>query len=129
MSALFDYTSAQHYNIARKLHPDCCQAKVCNFCGASEERGACGGELTGLALELFEEASCSARNANVKSIGQFTNWKVHDRHARAFDAAARFVAKSFNPSSLHSPGADGYPVAIEARDGEGSAPHALPGVV
>ncbi len=33
----------------------------------------------------------------------------------------------FNPASLHSPGADGYPVAIEARDGEGSAPHALPG--
>ncbi len=42
---------------------------------------------------------------------------------------AEWVADPYvNPASLHSPGADGYPVAIEARDGEGSAPHALPGV-
>lgn len=93
MSALFNYSHEQSDNILHKLHPDCCAESVCPFCGASEDNlKPCGGDLTGLVLELFEEAACSARNANVKSIGQFTNWAMHDRHARTFDAAARQIA-------------------------------------
>ena len=93
MTELFNYTANQRNNIHYKLHPDCCQSKVCTYCGASEEAGVCGGDLSGLVLELFEEASCSAHNANIKSIGQIVNWKTHDRHARAFDAAARALAQ------------------------------------
>lgn len=88
---LFNYTAKQRYNIHMLLHPDCGLAPKCSACGATEEvgGGSCGGDLTGLALELFQEASCSAHNANIKSIGQATNWKVHERQSRAFDKAAR----------------------------------------
>ncbi len=102
MSDLFKYTTEQSENIRRKIHPDCCQAQVCSFCGASEDNlKPCAGDLTGLALELFEEANCSQHNANIKSIGQIINWSMHDRHARAFDAAARALA------TLQSTGGEG----------------------
>lgn len=98
-SALFNYSDLQKASIRYGYHPDCCTEDVCLHCGASEANGkACGGVLKSgtdqeqFALELFEEAACSAHNANIKSIGQFTNWKVHDRHARAFDRAARLLA-------------------------------------
>lgn len=93
LTAVFNYTHEQRENIRHKLHPDCCVEKVCTFCGASEANlMACKSDLSELVVELFEEAACSAHNANIKSIGQFTNWRVHDRHARAFDRAARALA-------------------------------------
>lgn len=95
MSKPFNYTDKQYENIRHKLHPDCCIETICTFCGASEANlKACNGEITRLALDLFEEAACSAYNANIKSIGQITNWAVHDRHARMFDLAARHIVKT-----------------------------------
>lgn len=92
MSRRFSVKQAE--NVRRKLHPDCCLADVCAFCGASEANLlACGGDLEGLVLELFEEAVCSDHNANISSIGQPTNWQMHQRHAEAFDKAARALAK------------------------------------
>ena len=91
-TALFNYSPAQRYNIHMKLHPDCGLSDTCSFCGASEASGVCRGDLSGLVLDLFQEASCSVHNANIKSIGQATNWAVHNRQAKAFDAAARALS-------------------------------------
>lgn len=50
------------------------------------------------------------------------------RDLRHANATARIALSKVPAASLRAPVADGSThVAIEARDGEGSAPHALPG--
>lgn len=68
MSSIF--TPEQRENIRLKYHPDCGQGDPCPACGARETPGggACPGQPSALAQELWLVAICHDHNADPERV-------------------------------------------------------------
>lgn len=88
------YTGDQLQSLRVGVHPDCCIADPCPFCGASEAvgGGGCDGQLSDLCRSLFMAAYRHDHNSDPSRVLHATVGTGPD--AALFDQAARIIAKS-----------------------------------